>query len=125
MVALRNDVIFEDLYVPETHHIGLQNLANALDVDSDKLVKALKVNRDTEELDASNTVMQRWLSIFNLIIKLAQQSEPELSKERAFVKIRRWLNLPNIELGNSTPFQYMLRGKNKQVITLLEQLIYA
>lgn len=123
MTALRNDEIFEDLYVPQTHHVGLENLANVLSVDPDKLIKALKVERDTEELDASNSVMQKWLTIFNLIIKLAQQTEPELSKERAFVKIRRWLNLPSIQLENSTPMQFMLRGKSKQVITLLEQLI--
>lgn len=123
MTALRNDQILEDLYVPETSHIGLDNLATALNVDSAKLMKALKVDRDTDELDPSSTVMQKWLSIFNHIIKLIQQTEPEITKERAFVKIRRWLNLPSVQLGNSTPMQFMLRGKSKQVITILEQLI--
>lgn len=123
MAALREIEILEDLYLPETHHIGLTNLVKALDVDAEKLVKALKVERNAEELDASNATMKKWLTIFNLIIKMAQQTEPEISKERAFVKIRRWLNNPSIQLGNSTPMQFMLRGKSRQVITLLEQLI--
>lgn len=123
MSALRNDQILEDLYVPDTSHVGLGNLAKALSIDEDKLIRALKVTGIAEELDPSNLAMRKWLIIFNLIIELIQQTEPEISKERAFVKIRRWLNLPSIQLGKATPLQYMLRGKTKQVITLLEQLV--
>jgi hypothetical protein len=123
MSALRNDQILEDLYIPDTSRVGLGNLAKALSIEEDKLIRALKVTDIAEELSPSNLTMRKWLIIFNLIIELIQQTEPEISKEKALVKIRRWLNLPSIQLAKATPLQYMLCGKTTQVITLLEQLV--
>lgn len=123
MSALRNDQILEDLYIPDTSLVGLGNLAKALSIEEDKLIRALRVTDNTEKLEQSNLTMRKWLIIFNLIIEMIQQTEPEISKESALVKIKRWLNLPSIQLAKATPLQYMLRGKTKQVITLLEQLV--
>jgi hypothetical protein len=123
MSALRNDQILEDLYIPDSSHIGLGNLAKALSIEEDKLIRALKVTDIAEELGPSNLTIKKWLIIFKLIIELIQQTEPEINKEKALVKIKRWLNLPSIQLARATPLQYMLRGKNKQVISLLEQLV--
>jgi hypothetical protein len=123
MSALRKEQILEDLYIPDTSRVGLGNLAKALSIEEDKLIRALKVTDIAEELSPSNLTMRKWLIIFNLIIELIQQTEPEISKEKALVKIRRWLNLPSIQLAKATPLQYMLHGKTKQVTTLLEQLV--
>jgi hypothetical protein len=123
MSALRNDQILEDIYIPDTSCIGLENLAEALSVDKDKLALALKITDRDKKLDPSNLEMRKWLIVFNLIIELIQQTEPEINKERAFVKIKHWLNLPSMHLGKSTPLQYMICGKTKQVTTLLEQLV--
>jgi hypothetical protein len=123
MSALRNDQILEDLYIPDTSHVGLGNLAKTLNIEEDKLIRALKVTDITDKLYPSNIAMKKWLIVFNLIIELIQQTEPKINKERALVKIRRWLNLPSIQLAKATPLQYMLCGKTTQVITLLEQLV--
>jgi hypothetical protein len=54
MSASRNDQILEDPYIPDTSHFGLGILAKTLNIEEDKLIRALKVTNITDKLDPAN-----------------------------------------------------------------------
>ena len=63
------------------------------------------------------------MKVFNLILEMIRQSYPDITKDDASLKLKRWLHVPQIQLGNETPLDFMLKGKTRQLISYLEQLI--
>jgi len=122
-IQLEQQEVLEDLFVKDTHYIGLKNLADMLGADIGTVATALKLDRRVEELDPANRAVKKWLQVFNLILEMVKQSEPDISKERASLKLKRWLHVPQIQLENKTPLEFLLKGKTKQLITYLEQLV--
>ncbi len=117
--------VLEDLFAKDSTEIDSGNLAELLGVSKKDLATALKLDPSSlsrANIAPTNHTMKSWLIIFNLFIDLAQQGEPNLSKENIQIKMGRWLKLPNTQLGNISPLEAMLKGKARKVIHLLEQL---
>lgn len=123
MNALKNtQEVLEDLFVKDKHLIGVKNLAEILGTDSRTIAHALKIEEKVEELDPSNKAVKKWMKVFNLILELIKQGEPDITKPAASLKLKRWLHIPQIQLENETPLEYMLKGKTRQLTSYLEQL---
>jgi hypothetical protein len=117
--------ILEDLYAKDSSDIDPTNLAKMLGVNKKELAAALKLDPSVisrSNIAPTNKTVKNWLVIFNLIIDLFQQEEPQLPKDQIQIKMSRWLKLPNTQLGNVSPIDTMLKGKARKVIHLLEQL---
>ena len=123
MNALKNThEVLEDLFVKDTHLIGVKNLAEILGTDCRTIAHALKIEEKVEELDPANKAVKKWMKIFNLILEIIKQGEPDILRPAASLKLERWLHIPQIQLENETPLEYMLKGKTRQLRSYLEQL---
>lgn len=123
MNALKQPLeVLEDLFVKDKHLIGVKNLADILGTDTKIIAHALKIEERVEELDPTNKAVKKWMKIFNLILEIIKQGEPDITKANASLKLKRWLHMPQIQLENATPLDFMLKGKTRQLISYLEQL---
>jgi hypothetical protein len=124
MGALKqSEEVLGDLFVKNKHLIGVRNLAEMLGTDTEAIALALKIERKIEELEPSNKAVRKWMKVFNLILEMIKQAEPDISKDKASLKLKRWLHIPQIQLENEAPISYMLKGKTRQLISYLEQLV--
>ncbi|PIP94964.1 MAG: hypothetical protein COW00_14030 [Bdellovibrio sp. CG12_big_fil_rev_8_21_14_0_65_39_13] len=117
------EVILEELFVKDKALVGVQNLAKMLGTDSHSIVTALKLDDKVEELDPSNKAVKKWMKIFNLILEMIKQADSEITKDAASLRLKKWLHVPQIQLGNETPLDFMLKGKTRQLTSYLEQLV--
>ncbi|GEM_PF-6914718 len=120
--------VLEDLYGADKHdhEIDLSKLSKMFGINQGTIAEALGLesNRISKNPFApDNKPLKKWLVVFNLIIELIRESEPGLEKQQVQTKMKRWLNMPQVQLDNQTPLTYMLKGKTRKVINLLEQLV--
>lgn len=123
---LREIQVLNDLFDEKSSKINLHHLATFFNVKDKELAEALEMNPSTmsrNPLANPNSTVKTWLSIFNLLIQVIDQAEPGLTPEQVKPKMQRWLNLPRTELEDKTPLEYMLKGKNRKVKLILEQLL--
>ena len=124
---LRDVDVLEELYTEENQsEVNLKKLATLLGIKDNELAHALKI--DTSALSRkpyapSNTVLKQWLIIFNLIITIIGQTEPESTPENTKLKMQRWLKLPRPEFEGKSALEYMLNGKARRIKNILEQLL--
>jgi len=117
--------VLEDLYDEGSSDINLKRLAGLLGLPDKELAKALDVNETTfsrKPYAPQNAALNQWMGIFNLIIDIVHEAEPELSPEQIKLKMQRWLKLARPEFDNKTPIEFMLAGKIRRVKNFLEQL---
>ncbi len=126
MAAPLNEInVLEELYDKDGSDINLKYLANLLSIQDKELAKALHMNETSfskKPYAPQNEALKEWLGIFNLIISIINDAEPNLSKDLIKVKMQRWLKLPRPEFNNKTPIEFMLLGKSRRVKNLLEQM---
>ena len=125
MTSVNRVNLFENLYVKDSCDVDVSSLAKLLRVNQGDLADAFGVSAATASrngIDASNSVMQQWMRVFNLVVDLIVSSEAGLQKEAIQVKMSRWLHMPNSHFAGKTPLDIMMKGQARKVILLLEQL---
>lgn len=127
MGAFKELEVLDDLYTPESpSEINLKRLAALLDLNDKDLAEAFKIDPSTMSKNpyaSSNPVLRQWMSVFNLIIKIITESEPELSPQGIKLKMQRWLKLPRPEFAGNSAVDEMQKGRVRRVKNILEQLV--
>ncbi|MGK5086674.1 hypothetical protein WDW86_03885 [Bdellovibrionota bacterium FG-2] len=125
-VAFKEIEVLDDLYTPEGHsQINLKRLATLLDLNDKDIAEAFKIDPTALSKNpyaSSNPVLKQWMTIFNLIIRIISEAEPELAPADIKVKMQKWLKLPRPEFKGNSAVDEMRRGKARRVKNLLEQL---
>lgn len=125
--AFKEIDVLRELYTEERpSDINLKNLAGLLGLQDVELAKALQLNQSSfsrSPYAPGNPALNQWFGIFNLIIEIIHQADPELAAEEVKLKMQRWLKLARPEFDNQTPLETMLNGKSRKVRNLLEQML--
>lgn len=125
--AFKEIDVLQELYTDERpSDINLKKLAGLLGLQDVELANALQVNPSSfsrSPYAPGNAALSQWFGIFNLIIEIIHQANPDLSAEEVKLKMQRWLKLPRPEFDNQTPLEAMLKGKSRKVRNLLEQML--
>ena len=126
-IAFKELEVLNDLYTPESpSEINLKHLATLLDLKDKDLADAFKIDPTTLSKNpyaSSNPVLKQWITIFNLIIIIISEAEPELSPNGIKIRMQKWLKLPRPEFNGNSAVDEMRKGKSRLVKNLLEQLI--
>ncbi len=126
-IAFKELEVLNDLYTPESpSEINLKRLATLLDLKDKDLADAFKIDPTTLSKNpyaSSNPVLKQWITIFNLIIIIISEAEPELSPNGIKIRMQKWLKLPRPEFNGNSAVDEMRKGKSRLVKNLLEQLI--
>jgi hypothetical protein len=124
--AFREIDVLNDLYTEDSpSEVNLKRLAQLLQVEQKALAEAFDISEaalSKKPYAPHNMALKQWLAIFNLIIRIISESEPTLTPEAIKVKMQRWLKLPRPEFDNQSAIDFMLKGKARRVINILEQL---
>ena len=119
--------VLNDLYTEERpSEINLKRLAALLGILDKDLATAFKLDPSTISKNpyaSSNPVLAQWMVVFNLIIKIISESEPELATEQIKVKMQKWLKLPRPEFDGRSAVDEMQKGRVRKVKNILEQLV--
>lgn len=122
---LKEIEILEELYTDDNpSEINLKRLAVLLQIKQTDLADALEMQDSAiskKPYAPNNQILKQWLNIFNLIIKIVESSEPDLSAARVKIKMQRWLKMPRPEFNSQSALDFMLKGKARKVKNLLEQ----
>lgn len=117
--------VLEDLYTQENPtEVNLKRLAELLDIKQKQIAESFHLDESKISKNpyaSQNQTLKQWLLIFNLIIKIIGESEPELAPPAIKVKMQRWLKMPRPEFDNKSALEFMLKGKTRQVRNILEQ----
>ena len=54
------------------------------------------------------------------LLELMKLGYPELTEAQSKLKVERWMKLPNLRLGNSTPKELCEKGRSDKVLLLVE-----
>jgi hypothetical protein len=123
---LRQVEVLSGLFDDKSPKINLQHLAKFFNVNDKDIAEALSMSASSlsrNPLATPDKMVHTWLSIFNLLIQVIDQNEPDLLADQVKQKMQLWLNLPRPELEDSTPLAFMLKGKSRKVKFLLEQVL--
>ena len=127
MVAAFKEIeVLDDLYTSESpSEINLKRLASLLDLKDKDLAEAFNIDPtmlSKNPYASSNPILKQWMTIFNLIIQIISESEPDLTPSEIKVKMQRWLKLPRPEFNGKSSVDEMRKGRARRVKNLLEQL---
>ena len=117
--------VLENFFDKDTPKINLKALAEFFGKTQSEIATALKLDPSAISRNPFTTPdgkIKSWLAIFNLIIEVIGEAEPNLTPEQIKNKMQKWLVLPRPEFEYQTPLEYMLKGKSKKVKFYLEQL---
>jgi hypothetical protein len=124
--AFKEIEVLDDLYTSESpSEINLKRLATLLDLNDKDVAEAFKLDPTAVSKSpyaSSNPVLKQWMNVFNLVIRIISESEPDLGPVDTKIKMQRWLKLPRPEFGGNSAVDEMRRGKARRVKNLLEQL---
>lgn len=118
--------VLEDFFDKETPKVNLKILADFFGKPQGEIAAALNLDPSAVSRNPLTTPegkIQVWLGIFNLIIEVISQGEPDLAPEHIKNKMQKWLVLPRPEFESQAPLEYMLKGKSRKVKFYLEQLL--
>lgn len=118
--------VLEGFFDKDTPKINLKTLADFFGKTQAEVAVALKMDASAisrNPLATPEGKIQAWLSIFNLVIEVITQAEPNLTPEQIKGKMQKWLVLPRPEFESQSPLDYMLKGKGRKVKFYLEQLL--
>ncbi|MCH2533966.1 MAG: MbcA/ParS/Xre antitoxin family protein [Bdellovibrionales bacterium] len=126
-VPIKEIDVLEELYTKENPtEINLKKLAKLLGVKDKEIATALGVDATSlsrKPYASSNPKLKQWHSLFNLIIRIFAEADPELTNEQIKIKMQRWLRTPRPEFNDRTALDEMLKGRSRKVRNLLEQLL--
>lgn len=126
VVAFKEIEVLDDLYTPDSPtEINLKRLAKLLDLKDKDLAEAFNIDPtifSKNPYASSNPVLKQWMTIFNLIIQIIAEAEPELPSTNIKVKMQKWLKLPRPEFNGNSAVDEMRNGKVRRVKNILEQL---
>jgi hypothetical protein len=104
-VAFKEIEVLDDLYTAESpSEINLKRLAALLDLKDKELAEAFKIDPTTFSRNpyaSSSPVLKQWMLVFNLIIRIIAEAQPELSSTEIKVKMQKWLKLPRPEFNGT------------------------
>ena len=119
--------VFDPLYTEDRpSDINLKKLSELLGIRQDKLAKALKINPTTLSKSPyakpTNKTLSKWMAVFNQIISIIAETEPELNADEIRLKMQKWIKIPRPDFSGDSALDYMLKGKINRVSNLLEQI---
>lgn len=120
--TVREVEVLEGFFDKESPKINVQYLADFFGVEQKEVTSALDIATATA-LASPEGKVRTWLAIFNLLVEVITEAEPELTNEAVKQRMKVWLNLPRPEFESQTPLRFMLKGKGRKVKVLLEQLL--
>ena len=127
MGAFKEIEVLDDLYTSESpSEINLKRLATLLDLRDKDLAEAFKIDPTVMSKNpyaSSNPVLRQWMVVFNLIIKIIGESEPQLAPQDVKLKMQKWLKLPRPEFDGNSAVDEMQKGRVRKVKNILEQLV--
>jgi len=119
--------VLNDLYTEESpSEINLKRLAVLLGLKDKELAEAFRLDPSVMSKNpyaSSNPVLTQWMVVFNLIIKIISEGEPQLSPEEIKIKMQKWLKLPRPEFNGNSAVIEMQKGRVRKVKNILEQLV--
>lgn len=126
-VHLKEMEVLEELYTADNpSEINLKSLATLLGVPDKEVASALKMSASVfskKPYASSNPVLKQWHNLFNLIIRVFAESDPDLSAQDIKIKMQRWLKTPRPEFDGQTALDELLQGRIRKVRNLLEQML--
>lgn len=127
MKAMSKEIqVLEGFFDKDTPKINLKVLADFFGKPQADIANALQLDPTAvsrNPLATPDGKIKAWLAIFNLIIEVVSQAEPELTSDQIKGKMQKWLVLPRPELESQTPLECMMKGKSRKVKFYLEQLL--
>ena len=124
---LKETDILNNLYGENSHasDFDLKKIADFFGVNAGLVASAVGMSESALSKNpySNKKPVKQWQSIFNLLIEIITDAEPQLSNEEVRVKMQRWLKLSRPEFQDKTPVDMLLSGKAKKVKNLLEQLV--
>jgi len=118
--------VLDPLYIDSNpSEVNLDCLSDLMRIKKNELAKAFRITPQrlsANPYDSSNSVLKKWMLVFNLLITIISDTEPGLSEGDVRAKMLRWLRMPRPEFLGNSALDFMLKGKVRRVINLLEQL---